>query len=79
MRFPDGKTNIAFTGVSENAFQDKQAELEVSRKPLNDDSIAAAANAAVNGVNVLGDLFASEEYRKHLAKIYLKKALVAVM
>jgi carbon-monoxide dehydrogenase medium subunit len=79
MRFPDGTTNIAFTGVGENAFRDEQAELQVSGKPLNDDSIAAAANAAVNDVNVLRDLFASEEYRKHVAKVYLKKALVAVM
>ena len=79
MRFPDGKTNIAFTGVAENAFQDKEAELQVSGKPLNTDTISAAANAAVNGVNLMGDLFASEEYRKHLAKVYLKKALSAVM
>ena len=75
MRFPDGKINIAITGVSENAFRDSSAENEVSGKPLNNDSIAAAANAAVNNVTILGDHFASEEYRKHLAKVYLKKAL----
>ena len=39
MRFPDGKTNIAFTGIAENAFRDANAENEVSGKPLNDDSI----------------------------------------
>lgn len=79
MRFPDGKTNIAFTGVSENAFRDSSAENEVSGKPLSNDSIAAAANAAANNVTILGDHFASEEYRKHLAKVYLKKALNAVV
>ena len=79
MRFPDGKTNIAFTGVSENAFRDNNAENEVSGKPLSDDSISAAVNAAVSNVTVLGDHFASEEYRKYLAKVYLKKALKAVM
>lgn len=79
MRFPDGKTNIAFTGVSDNAFRDSSAENEVSGKPLNNDSISAAANAAINNVNVLGDHFASEEYRKHIAKVYLRKALEAVM
>ena len=78
MRFPDGKTNIAFTGVAENAFRDSAAENEVSGKELNDDSISAAVNAAVNNITVLGDHFASEEYRKHLAKVYLKKALEAV-
>lgn len=79
MRFPDGKTNIAFTGVSENAFRDSSAENEVSGRPLNNESITAAANAAVNNVSILGDHFASEEYRKHLAKVYLKKALNAVV
>ena len=78
MRFPDGKTNIAFTGVAENAFRDSNAENEVSGKELNNDSISAAANSAVNNVTGLGDHFASEEYRKHLAKVYLKKALEAV-
>ena len=68
MRFPDGKTNIAFAGVSENAFRDVNAENEVSGKPLNDDSISAAVNASVSNVTVMGDHFASEEYRKHLGK-----------
>jgi carbon-monoxide dehydrogenase medium subunit len=79
MRSPDGKTNIAFTGVSDNAFRDGNAENEVSGKPINDDTINGAANSAVNSVNVLGDHFASSDYRKHLAKLFLKKALQAVM
>ena len=79
MRTADGKTNIAFTGVSDNAFRDGNAENAVSGKALNSDSISAATGAAVNNISVLGDHFASEEYRKHLAKVYLKKALHAVM
>lgn len=78
VRFPDGKTNIAFAGVSENAFRDGKAEAAVSGKAINDDSIAAAMNAADQGRDVLGDQFASAEYRNHLAKVYLKKALQAV-
>lgn len=78
MRYPDGKINIAFTGVSDNAFRDANAEAAVSGKPINDDTIAAAMNAAAEGVSISGDHFASEEYRKHLAKVYLKKALQAV-
>jgi aerobic carbon-monoxide dehydrogenase medium subunit len=79
MRYADGKTNIAFTGVSENAFRDSKAENAVSGKPLNNDTIAATANAAANDVTILGDHFASDEYRKHLAKVYVRKALQAVM
>lgn len=79
MRFPDGKTNIAFTGVSDTPFRDTGAENTLSGKAINDDSIAAAANAAMQGVNISGDNYASAEYRKHLAKVYLKKALQVVM
>jgi carbon-monoxide dehydrogenase medium subunit len=78
MRSADGKTNIAFTGVSDNAFRDNGAENAVSGKPLNDETIAASANAAIANVSVLGDHYASEEYRRHLAKVYLKKALNTV-
>ena len=60
VRFPDGKTNIAFTGISDNAFRADNAETDFS------------------GVIFLNDNFASAEYRKHLAKVYLKKALQAV-
>jgi aerobic carbon-monoxide dehydrogenase medium subunit len=79
MRFPNGKTNIAFTGVSENAFRDANAENEVSGKPLNNESISAAVNVSVSNATVMGDHFASDEYRKHLAKVYLKKTLEAVL
>ena len=70
MRTPDGKTNIAFTGVSEAPFRDSAAESAASAEE--------AVDAAVSGVSILGDNYASEEYRKHLAKVYLKKALEAV-
>lgn len=70
MRKPDGKTNIAFTGVSETPFRDSAAE--------NAGSTDEAVNAAVADVSVLSDHFASEEYRKHLAKVYLRRALQAV-
>ncbi len=79
MRTPAGKTNIAFTGVSNNAFRDGEAEAALSGKPFNSDSIEAATNAAVRNVQVLSDNFASEEYRRHVAKVYLRKALEAVM
>ncbi|GAA4395426.1 xanthine dehydrogenase family protein subunit M [Nibrella viscosa] len=80
MRFPDGKINIAFTGVAEYAFRDKGAEQAVAGNTLDAASMDAAVNAALQGqdVSFMGDNFASEEYRRHLAKVYLKRALQAV-
>ena len=78
LRFPDGKTNIAFTGVAEVPFRDRATENAVSGKSLKVANIDAFINDIGNGVSVLGDNFASEEYRRHLAKVYLKRALQAV-
>ena len=50
--FPDGKTNIAFTGVSDNAFRDSVQKMLYQEKQLNDASIAAAVNAAVQDVSI---------------------------
>ncbi len=78
LRYPGEKTNIAFTGVAETPFRDSAAEQEVSGKALDTVTINAAVNVAANGVNFLSDNFASAEYRKHLARVYLKRALQAV-
>jgi carbon-monoxide dehydrogenase medium subunit len=78
IRFPGEKTNIAFTGVADTPFRDSAAEQAASGKALDGVNIDAAANAAAEGVNINSDLFASAEYRKHLAKVYLKRALQTV-
>jgi aerobic carbon-monoxide dehydrogenase medium subunit len=78
LRSPDGKTNIGFTGVAEYAFRDSGAEQALAGRPLDEAAIADAVNAAVFGVSLMSDNFASEDYRKHLAQVYLKRALQAV-
>ena len=78
MRFANGKTNIAFTGVGENAFRDNEAENAVAGNAIDEASINRAMNTSLKNVTVMGDHFASQEYRRHLAKVYLKKALQAV-
>jgi CO/xanthine dehydrogenase FAD-binding subunit len=42
-------------------------------------SVDAAFKAAAEGISILGDHYASEQYRKHLAKVYLKRALVRLL
>jgi aerobic carbon-monoxide dehydrogenase medium subunit len=74
VRQADGSTAVALTGVSENPFRDRGVEAAISGKELNEDNIAAAANA-VEDVEVLSDHYASASYRLHIAKLYVKKAL----
>lgn len=79
MKSADGKVNIAYTGVSSFAFRDAGAEKALAGKKLDATLIEAASKAAAEGVTILSDHYASEKYRKHLAKVYLKRALGAVV
>lgn len=72
------KISIAFTGVSGHAFRDAKAEKALAGKKLDTASIEAASRAAAEGMTILSDHYASEKYRKHLAKVYLKRALTAL-
>ncbi len=78
MKTADGKVNIAYTGVSNCAFRDTAAEKVLAGKKLDAASIEASCKAAAEGITILSDHYASEKYRKHLAKVYLKRALGAV-
>lgn len=69
--------NIALNGVAGNAFRDAAAQAALEGKAYSAENIAAAAAASAEGVDVLSDPFASEKYRKHLAKVYVKRALSA--
>ena len=64
---------VAITGASEAAFRDKAVEKAL----IMGESIETAANAAAENVSIMSDHYASEAYRKHLAKVFVKRALEA--
>ncbi len=66
---------IAFTGVSDVAFCDEAVANELIGKPDNDTSAESAAELAAENISILSDNYAAEDYRKHLAKVYAKRAL----
>jgi len=69
--------SIALNGVSGNAFRDTAAQAALEGKAYTAANIEAAAGAAAEVDEILSDPFASEKYRKHLAKVYVKRALSA--
>lgn len=71
------RARVSLTGVSNYAYRETAVEDALVGKPLTKENIEAAANAAAEGMEILSDHFASEEYRKHLAKTYVKRALMA--
>ena len=70
------RVKLAFTGVSMKAFCDEAVEQALTGHAPDMDNITIAAEKAAINVDVLSDHFASENYRRHLAKVYAKKALM---
>jgi carbon-monoxide dehydrogenase medium subunit len=69
---------IAMNGASASTFRDKDVEAALEGNDFSEASIEAAANKAAESVSIMSDHFASEGYRKHLAKVYTKRALMAL-
>jgi len=67
---------IGVTGVGEYAYRAMDVEKALAGKALNAENIDAALAGATNGVDVMGDHYASVKYRSHLAKVYIKRALM---
>ncbi len=66
---------VGFSGVGEWAFRDSGIESALKGKPLNESTIASAADKAAEGKPVLSDNLVSEEYRRAMAQVYAKRAL----
>lgn len=70
---------VAFTGVSATPFRDHGVEQALEGKTPDKDTLEAVCENAASGVDLMGDHFASQDYRGHLAKVYAKRALSAVI
>jgi len=67
--------SVGVTGVASKAYRAAGVETALKGKKLNDDTIAQAAAHATDGVDANSDLYASEDYRRHLAEVYTRRAL----
>lgn len=70
---------IAVTGVSSKPYLAAASAQAVVGTDGSGESIAAAASHATDDVVVLEDLYATVEYRSHLASLYVKRALEEVL
>ncbi|HKO35217.1 MAG TPA: xanthine dehydrogenase family protein subunit M [Pyrinomonadaceae bacterium] len=71
--------SIGITGVSSKAYRAAAVESALAGATVNDGTILSAASHATDGVDANGDVFASDEYRKHLAAVYVRRAIAAAM
>jgi aerobic carbon-monoxide dehydrogenase medium subunit len=73
------KASIGITGAGTHAVRAKGVEAALAGKALDAASIAAAADKAPDGVDVQADLQGSVEYKKHLLKVFAKRAIEAAV
>jgi carbon-monoxide dehydrogenase medium subunit len=74
----DGKCSaagVALTGVAAKAYRAAQAEGALVGSAPDEQTIAAAASHAAEGVEANGDIYASADYRRHLARVYTRRAI----
>ena len=66
---------IGVTGVAAKPYRESGVEKALKGSSLDAKTIGAAAAWVAEGIDATSDLFASAEYRKHLAKIYARRAI----
>jgi carbon-monoxide dehydrogenase medium subunit len=69
--------SIGVTGVGSKAYRASGTEAALVGKKLDDQTIAAAAAKIADGIDVNADLYASAEYRRHLAAVHAARAIKA--
>jgi carbon-monoxide dehydrogenase medium subunit len=67
--------SIGITGLSAKAYRASAVESAIVGSVIDKQSTASAAAHATDGIDINGDLFASEDYRRHLAQVYTRRAI----
>jgi aerobic carbon-monoxide dehydrogenase medium subunit len=79
LKLKDGKcedVSIGVTGLAPRAFRAKSVEDALRGKTLDEATVsAAAANADADALDAMEDIHASGDYRRHLARVYAKRAV----
>ncbi|HKG20889.1 MAG TPA: xanthine dehydrogenase family protein subunit M [Blastocatellia bacterium] len=70
---------VAVTGVASKAYRAAGVEQGLAGRALDAQAITSAAEKAVDGVDANGDLYASADYRRHLARIHTRRAIEAAL
>jgi carbon-monoxide dehydrogenase medium subunit len=70
---------VALTGVGTKPLLVPAVADAITGSDGSEDAIEAAASHAVDGVTILEDLYGSEEFKAHLATVYVARALAAAL
>jgi aerobic carbon-monoxide dehydrogenase medium subunit len=68
---------VGVTGVASKVYRAEAVEQALAGSSLDSQAVSEASAHAAEGVSVNGDLYASETYRRHLTKVYTRRAIEA--
>ncbi len=70
--------SIGVTGLAPKAYRAVSVEALLTGAALDDATVSAAATKAdLDASDAMGDIHASEDYRRHLTRVYVKRAVLA--
>jgi carbon-monoxide dehydrogenase medium subunit len=78
IRGDDGRcqsASVGITGVAAKAYRAGGVENVLKGSTLDEQAIAAAAAHAADNIDANADLYASAEYRRHLAQVHTRRAI----
>ncbi|HEY3063763.1 MAG TPA: xanthine dehydrogenase family protein subunit M [Chloroflexota bacterium] len=67
---------IGVTGVGPKAYRPTAVEQALTGKTADEESVRGAVQTVADGIDVLGDIHASPEYRAHLARVLTRRAVL---
>ncbi len=72
--------SIGVTGLAPKAYRAASVEALLTGAVLDDATVnAAATKADADASDAMGDIHASEDYRRHLTRVYAKRAILAAL
>jgi aerobic carbon-monoxide dehydrogenase medium subunit len=77
-RGADGRcqsASVGITGVAAKAYRASGVEDALKASALDEQAIASAASHSADNVDANADIFASADYRRHLAQVYTRRAI----
>jgi carbon-monoxide dehydrogenase medium subunit len=77
---PDGSCediSIGVTGVTDKPYRADAVEAKLKGTKLDAKALESAAPSITKDIDVIGNMHASEEFRTHLAKVYLSRVIQA--
>ena len=70
---------LGMTGVGSKAYRATAVEKSLRGKTASESLIAEACAKAAQGVDPLGDIFASAEYRREMASVFARRAITSAL